>query len=84
MNSSIIVEQFDPLSNISLRFLPCRVHHMMDPLVLQAREKRFREGIIPTLTGTADRMPQPKLGQFLPVLGRRILRTAIGIKPNSV
>ena len=83
MNSSMIVEQFDPLGNIGLRFLPCRVHHMMHPLVLQTREKRFRERIIPTLTGSANRMAQSELDQFLAVFGRRILRATVTVKPNS-
>ena len=83
MNSPVIVEQFDVARNILLRFLPCRVHHLVHSLVLQAREKRFREGVIPTLTGPADRMPQPELDQFFPVFGRRVLCAVVGIKPDS-
>src|ERR1700739_1762965 len=79
MNSSVIVEQFDPLSNIGPRFLACRVHHAMHPLVLQACGKRFRERVVPTLTGPPDRMPQPEFDQFLPVFARRVLRAAVGM-----
>ena len=61
------------------RFLSGRIHHVMDSFVLQAGEKRFRERIVPTLTGPPDRMPQPKLDQFLPVFGRRVLRAAVGM-----
>ena len=80
----MIIEQLDPLSNITLCLLSCRVHHLVHPFVLQGREKGFRERIVPTLTGSPDRMPQSELGQFLPILSRGVLRAAVAIKPNSV
>jgi hypothetical protein len=83
MNSSVIVEQLDVARNILLCRLSGRIHHMMDPLVLQTREKRFRERIVPTLTGPPDRMAQPELDQFFPVFGRRVLRASVGVKPSS-
>ena len=79
VNSSLIVEQFDVAGNVLLRFLPCRIHDVMHSLVLQAGEKRFRQRIIPTLTGPPDRMPQPKPNQGRPIFGRRVLRTAVGM-----
>lgn len=48
VESFVIVFQLDPGSNIAYGFGPGRIHHLVDPLILQSGIKRLRPGTHPT------------------------------------
>src|SRR6188472_3293506 len=79
MDASTIVVQFDPSCNVVGGFLSGRVDHVVDPFVLQGGEERLGERVVPANAGAAEGMPEPESVQGGPVLGRGVLRAAVGV-----
>ena len=52
-------------------------------LGFQGGEPAFGSRVVVTRTGTARRRPQPRPSERGPELSRRVLRSLVGIKPNS-
>jgi hypothetical protein len=63
---------------------PGRPGLQVEQLAFDRGEKRFRESVVPALTGAAHRQRDVAVAGQRGELGRGVLAAAVGVKPNSV
>ena len=74
----MIVEDLDVVRNILLGFLSGRVHGAVDAFVLQRREERFSEGVVPADPGPAEGLAEVEFVEFGPEFGGGVLGAVVG------
>jgi hypothetical protein len=79
-----IVTEFDVAGDIRAGVLPGRVDGPVDPFDFHGRIERFALGIVPADAGPPDGTTDAAGGGVVGELLRQVLRSAVGIKPNSV
>src|SRR5882672_5630863 len=78
-----IVERFDVLRDVSLCDLSVPVDSLLDALLLQAAEERFRNGIVPAVASTAHARLQVIGSTEAPPVITAVLTTLVRVNDRA-
>src|SRR6266568_3467955 len=84
VKTSPIIAELDVARNVFRSLPACRIDGTVDQLDLDGAVHRFRQRVIVADSGAPDRLPDIQAIEHPGVLGRGIIASAVGVKPNSV